>query len=143
MKLLKILYKITLIGLFLSLLLSGPALGHEEAPLKFPAAEGSKSFDFEVDHINDRGIQLYQQGHFRKSIYQFKKALSLSQQLRDPGQGILNYNLALSLHKIGLHEKAAEQFYEARRFARGNKNILGSELLKMHECWFNPIVPCK
>ena len=125
-------------------ILCGMALGDEEKPLKLPPVEGSKSFDLEIDQINDRGIELYRQGQFDASIEHFKKALSLARQLRDPAQGILSYNLALGLHKAGRHEESTEQFYAARRFARGNRTILDSELFKKHECGFNPSVrPCK
>ena len=136
-------YKISLTGLFLLVILCGTGLGKEEEPLKLPVSEGSKSFDFEIDQINDRGIQFYQQGQFSQSIVQFKKALNLAEQLKDPSQGILNYNLALSLHKADRHEESTEQFYAARRLALGNPRILGSELLKMHECGYNPSVSCK
>ncbi|GJL78889.1 MAG: hypothetical protein NPINA01_18780 [Nitrospinaceae bacterium] len=121
----------------------GPAWGENEIPIQLPKVEGSKSFDLEIGQINGQGIKLYQQGHFEKAIEQFKKALNLAQQLRDPGQGILYFNLALSFHKSGQHEKATKQFYSARRLAKGNKRILESELLKMHECGLNPGVPCE
>lgn len=113
-----------------------------EAPLNLPKVEGSKSFDLEISQINSQAIKQYQMGLFNDAAEQFKKALVLSQQLRDPSQGILHYNLSLSLHRSGEHEEATKQFYSARRFARGNKKILESELLKMHECGLNPSVPC-
>ena len=49
---------------------------------------------------------------------------------------------AVHNYKMGLFSKAAKQFYSARRFARGNPKILESELLKMHECGFNPNITC-
>ena len=73
----------------------------------------------------------------------FKKALNLARQLRAPSQGILYFNLSLSLHKSGNHEEATKQFYSARRFSRGNSKILESELLKIHECGFKPSVSCE
>ena len=108
-----------------------------------PKAEGSKSFDLQIDQINGRGIQLYRQGNFDKAIEYFTKALNLARQLRDPSRGIVYYNLALSLYESGKHEEAAKQFFLARRFARGNPIILNSELLEMYECGFNPSVACK
>jgi len=120
----------------------GPAWSQEEAPLSLPKAEGSKSFDLKIDQSNSQGIQLYRQGNYQKAVAHFKKALNLAKQLRDPSQGIMYYNLALSLHKIGQHEESAKQFYSARRFARGNPTILKSKLLEMHECGLNPSVPC-
>ena len=131
------------VAVFLLTLLSAPLWGDTESPLSLPKAEGSKSFDLEISQINRLAIKKYQQGLFEIAAEHFKKAVNLAQQLRDPSQGILYFNLALSLHKLGHHEKAAKQFYAARRFARGNSKILESELLKMHECGFNPSVSCK
>ena len=113
--------------------LCGPVWSETEGPLKLPKVEGSKSFDLEISQINRLAIKKYQQGLFEMAAEHFKKAVNLAQQLRDPSQGILYFNLALSLHKSGHHEKAAKQFYSARRFARGNSKILESELLKTHE----------
>jgi tetratricopeptide (TPR) repeat protein len=123
------LYSTVLILIFLC----GPVWSETEGPLKLPKVEGSKSFDLEISQINRLAIKKYQEGLFEIAAEHFKKAVNLSQQLRDPSQGILYFNLALSLHKSGHHEKAAKQFYSARRFARGNSKILESELLKTHE----------
>ena len=121
------------ITIFFLIFLCGPVWSETEGPLKLPRVEGSKSFDLEISQINRLGIKKYQQGLFEMAAEHFKKAVNLSQQLRDPSQGILYFNLALSLHKSGHHKKAAKQFYSARRFARGNSKILESELLKTHE----------
>ena len=123
------LYSTILILIFLC----GPVWSETEGPLKLPKVEGSKSFDLEISQINRLAIKKYQQGLFEMAAEHFKKAVNLSQQLRDPSQGILYFNLALSLHKSEHHEEAAKQFYSARRFARGNSKILESELLKTHE----------
>jgi tetratricopeptide (TPR) repeat protein len=123
--------------------LCGPVWSETEGPLKLPRVEGSKSFDLEISQINRLAIKKYQQGLFEIAAEHFKKAVNLAKQLRDPSQGILYFNLSLSLHKSGNHEEATKQFYSARRFARGNSKILESELLKMHECGFNPSVSCK
>jgi len=131
------------ITVFLLMFLCGPVWSEPEGPLKLPKVEGSKSFDLEISQINSLAIKKYQQGLFENAAENFKKALTLAQQLRDPSQGILHFNLSLSLHKSGNHEEATEQFYAAQRFARGNPKILESELLKMHECGFNPSVSCK
>jgi tetratricopeptide (TPR) repeat protein len=120
-----------------------PVWSETEGPLKLPKVEGSKSFDLEISQINRFAIEKYQQGLFDNAGEHFKKALNLAQQLRDPSQGILYFNLSLSLHKSGNHKEATKQFYSARRYARGNSKILESELLKMHECGFNPSVPCE
>ena len=128
---------------FILYFLCGPVWGETESPLKLPKVEGSKSFDLEISQINSLAIKKYKQGLFEKAGEHFKKALNLAKQLRDPSQGILYFNLSLSLHKLGNHEEATKQFYSARRFARGNPKILESELLKMHECGFNPSISCE
>ena len=127
---------------FLFTVLCIPVWSETEVPLNLPQVEGSKSFDLEVSQINREAIKNYQMGLFSKAVTQFKKAVNLSRQLRDPSQGILHFNLSLSLHKEGEHEEATKHFYSARRFARGNRKILESELLKMHECGFNPSISC-
>ena len=127
---------------FLFTVLCIPVWSETEVPLNLPQVEGSKSFDLEVSQINREAIKKYQMGLFSKAVTQFKKAVNLSRQLRDPSQGILHFNLSLSLHKEGEHEEATKHFYSARRFARGNPKILESELLKMHECGFNPSISC-
>ena len=127
---------------FLLTTLCIPAWSETEVPLNLPQVEGSKSFDLEISQINKQAVQNYKTGLFSKATKQFKKAVNLSRQLRDPSQGIINFNLSLSLHKEGKHEEATKYFYSARRFARGNPKILDSELLKMHECGFNPNITC-
>ena len=131
------------ITIFFLMFLCGPVWSETEGPLKLPKVEGSKSFDLEISQINRLAIKKYQQGLFEMAAEHFKKAVNLAQQLRDPSQGILYFNLSLSLHKSGNHKEATKQFYSARRFARGNSKILESELLKMHECGFNPSIPCE
>ena len=127
---------------FLFMVLCIPVWSKTEVPLSLPKVEGSKSFDLEISQINREAIKSYQMGLFSKAVKQFKKAVNLSRQLRDPSQGILHFNLSLSLHKEGNHEEATKHFYSAKRFARGNPKILESELLKMHECGFNPSISC-
>ena len=127
---------------FLFTVLCIPVWSETEVPLNLPKMEGSKSFDLEISQINREATKNYQMDLFSKAVKQFKKAVNLSQQLRDPSQGILHFNLSLSLHKKGNHEEATKHFYSARRFARGNPKILESELLKMHECGFNPSISC-
>ena len=131
------------ITIFFLIFLCGPVWSETEGPLKLPRVEGSKSFDLEISQINRLAIKKYQQGLFESAAEHFKKAVNLAQQLRDPSQGILYFNLALSLHELGSHEEANKQFYSARRFARGNSKILESALLKMHECGFNHSISCE
>ncbi len=142
----KFLTKLQLLAFVAVLLLTTSAenvRSANEIPVELPRSEGSKSFDMEIDQLNHQGVEFFHQKNFDKATAHFKKALHLSQQLRDPAQGILNFNLALSLHALGQHEAATPYFAEARKFARGNKVILQSGLLRMHECGFNPSVDCK
>ena len=88
---------------FLFTVLCIPVWSETEVPLNLPQVEGSKSFDLEVSQINREAIKNYQMGLFSKAVTQFKKAVNLSRQLRDPSQGILHFNLSLSLHKEGEH----------------------------------------
>jgi tetratricopeptide (TPR) repeat protein len=125
------------------IVLCGQTWATQESPIKLPKVEGSKSFDLEISQINQQGIELFDEGSFETAIEKFKKGMNLAEQLRDPSKGILYFNLALSLHMSGRHEEATTQFYLAQRFARGNPKILDSELLKMHECGFNPNIPCR
>jgi len=124
------------------LFLFGQAWATQETPIALPKQEGSKRFDLEISQINNQAIKIYSQGLYQEAIKNFKKALILSKQFRDPSQGILHYNLSLGLHKSGNHEEATKQFQSAKRFSRGNKRILNSELMKLHECGFNPNIPC-
>jgi tetratricopeptide (TPR) repeat protein len=94
---------------FLFLLIPIVVLAGQEVPLEIPKIEGSKSFDFEVAQFNEKGNQLYQQGEFEQAIGQFKKALKLAEQFRDPSLGILHFNYALSLHHLGNHKEALKE----------------------------------
>ena len=114
----------------------------KEIPMELPKVEGSKSFDLEIDKFNYKGIVAFKKGSFEVAIDLFKKASNLAKRLRDPSQGIVSYNLALSLHNLNKYDEAIKQFYTARRFARGNQKIIKSELLKLYECGLNPSVPC-
>jgi len=138
MKIYKFLLFILLIFLFTSFIASA----EQEIPLEIPKMEGSKSFDFEVVQLNERGIQQYEQGRFEQANDNFKKALKLAEQFRDPSLGILHFNYALGLHNLGNHKEALKEFYQARRFARQNKKIMQSQLLRMHECGLNPSITC-
>ena len=76
-------------------------LAEQEVPLEIPKMEGSKSFDSEIGQLNNKGIHLYQQRNFKQAGDQFKKALNLAEQFRDPSQGIMHFNYALSMHHLG------------------------------------------
>ena len=113
-----------------------------ESPISIPKIEGSKNFDLEISKANQSGIGLFKIKSFKEARHAFKKAQLLSQQLRDPAQGIVSFNLGLSLHKLGLHENAVKYFMIAKKYARGNSLILNSKLVRLHECGFNPSIIC-
>ena len=114
-----------------------------ETPIVLPKTEGSKNFDFEISMANQNGINQYNSKLFSEARRYFKKAQTLAKQFRDPGLGIVSFNLGLTLHKLNLHENAVKAFLIAKKYARGNDSILNSKLLRFHECGFNPSIPCE
>ena len=113
-----------------------------EIPLLLPKAEGSKKFDLEISIANQKGIGHFNSKLFNEARESFSKAQSLAKQFRDPGLGIVSFNLGLTLHKLKLHESAVKAFLIAKKYARGKSMILGSKLVHTHECGFNPSIPC-
>ena len=113
-----------------------------EAPLILPKVEGSKNFDLEISIANQKGISHFNSKSFNEARESFLKAQSLAKQFRDPGLGIVSFNLGLTLHKLNLHESAVKAFLIAKKYARGNSMILSSKLVHTHECGFNPSIPC-
>ena len=114
-----------------------------ETPIVLPKTEGSKNFDLEISIANQNGINQYNSNSFSEARRYFKRAQSLAKQFRDPGLGIVSFNLGLALHKLNLHENAVKAFLIAKKYARGNDSILNSKLLRFHECGFNPSIPCE
>ena len=113
-----------------------------ELPILLPKVEGSKNYDLEISTLNQKGINQFNDHIFDKARESFKKAMLLAMQFRDPGLGIVSFNLGLTLHKLNLHENAVKPFLQAKKYARGNRVILDSKLLRFHECGFNPSIPC-
>ncbi|MEK9630201.1 MAG: tetratricopeptide repeat protein, partial [Nitrospinota bacterium] len=122
---------------------TGLVFGEEELPVHLPKSEGSKNFDLEISIANEKGIRLFWSEKFDAALEYFVKAQSLAKQFRDPGLGVVSFNLGLTLHKLNLHEDAVEVFATAKKYARGNRLILDSNLIRFHECGFNPSIPCK
>ena len=114
-----------------------------ETPIQLPKKEGSKNFDLEISLANTNGIKQFDINSFSEAKNFFMKAQTLAKQFRDPGLGIVSFNLGLTLHKLNLHENAVKAFLIAKRYARGNSSILDSKLLRFHECGFNPSIPCE
>jgi len=113
-----------------------------ETPIQLPKKEGSKNFDLEISLANKNGIKYFESKSFTEAQKYFMKAQSLAKQFRDPGLGIVSFNLGLTLHKLNLHENAVKAFLISKKYARGNILILDSKLLRFHECGFNPSIPC-
>ena len=114
-----------------------------ETQIVLSKTEGSKNFDLEISIANQNGINQYKSKSFSEARRHFKRAQSLAKQFRDPGLGIVSFNLGLTLHKLKLHENAVKAFLIAKKYARGNDSILNSKLLRFHECGFNPSIPCE
>ena len=106
--------------------ISIPANTGLEIPIVLPKTEGSKNFDLEISIANQNGINQYNSKSFNEARMFFKKAQSLAKQFRDPGLGIVSFNLGLTLHKLNLHENAVKAFLIAKKYARGNDSILNS-----------------
>ena len=81
-----------------------------ETPIVLPKTEGSKNFDLEISIANQNGINQYNSKSFSEARRYFKRAQSLAKQFRDPGLGIVSFNLGLALHKLNLHENAVKAF---------------------------------
>ena len=86
-----------------------------ETPIKLPKTEGSKNFDLEITLANKNGINHFESKSFNEAKNFFMKAQSLAKQFRDPGLGIVSFNLGLTLHKLDLHESAVKAFLIAKR----------------------------
>ena len=118
-----------LVILFL-ILLSLPIALYAENLIGLPRTEGSKSFDMEINQLNNIGIKYYSLKELDKAEEKLKKATNLAQQLRDPSLGVIAFNRALVLHHLHKNKEARKYFTLAKRFARGNIRILNSQILK-------------
>lgn len=97
-----------------------------EGPLELPSAYFLKIPD-EVRKLNREGIDHFLSRDFEKSLRYFQEALRL-----DPKRGILLYNEAITLDRLGRHKEATIKFEQAKHHARGNELILGSPVLQTH-----------
>ena len=118
-----------LVILFL-ILLSLPIALYAENLIGLPRTEGSKSFDMEINQLNNIGIKYYSLKELDKAEEKLKKATNLAQQLRDPSLGVIAFNRALVLHHLHKKKEATKYFTLAKRYARGDIRILNSQLLK-------------
>jgi tetratricopeptide (TPR) repeat protein len=97
-----------------------------------PRTEGSKSFDMEINQLNNIGIKHYSLRELDKAEEKLKKATNLAQQLRDPSLGVIAFNRALVLHQLHKNKEAIKFFILAKKYARGDIRILNSQLLKTY-----------
>jgi tetratricopeptide (TPR) repeat protein len=118
-----------LVILFL-ILLSLPITLYAENLIGLPRTEGSKSFDMEINQLNNIGIKYYSLKELDKAEEKLKKATNLAQQLRDPSLGVIAFNRALVLHHLHKNKDAIKYFTLAKRYARGDIRILNSQILK-------------
>ncbi|MBT4127736.1 MAG: tetratricopeptide repeat protein [Nitrospina sp.] len=118
-----------LVILFL-ILLSLPITLYAENLIGLPRTEGSKSFDMEINQLNNIGIKHYSLKELDKAEEKLKKATNLAQQLRDPSLGVIAFNRALVLHHLHKNKEAITYFTLAKRYARGDIRILNSQILK-------------
>jgi tetratricopeptide (TPR) repeat protein len=118
-----------LVILFL-ILLSLPIALYAENLIGLPRTEGSKSFDMEINQLNNIGIKYYSLKELDKAEEKLKKATNLAQQLRDPSLGVIAFNRALVLHHLHKNKEAIKYFTLAKRYARGDIRILNSQILK-------------
>jgi tetratricopeptide (TPR) repeat protein len=101
-----------------------------EELIGLPRTEGSKSFDMEINQLNNIGIKYYSLKELDKAAEKLKKATNLAQQLRDPSLGVIAFNRALVLHHLHKNKEAIKYFTLAKRYARGDIRILNSQILK-------------
>ena len=118
-----------LVILFL-ILLSLPITLYAENLIVLPRTEGSKSFDMEINQLNNIGIKHYSLKELDKAEEKLKKATNLAQQFRDPSLGVIAFNRALVLHHLHKNKEATKYFTLAKRYARGDIRILNSQILK-------------
>jgi len=124
----KLLINILVILFLISLSL--PITLYADNLIGLPRTEGSKSFDMEINQLNNIGIRHYSLKELDKAEEKLKKATNLAQQLRDPSLGVIAFNRALVLHHLHKNKEATKYFTLAKRYARGDIRILNSQILK-------------
>lgn len=76
---------------------------------------------------NLQGIRAYQQERWDEARRHFEAAVKASPDLAEP-----HYNLALTLHQLGDHQAATEQFKKAAELDPNNDTIRDSPLYQRH-----------
>ena len=121
---------INILAILFLMLLSLPITLYAENLIGLPRTEGSKSFDMEINQLNNIGIKHYSLKELDKAEEKLKKATNLAQQFRDPSLGVIAFNRALVLHHLHKNKEAIKYFTLAKRYARGDIRILNSQILK-------------
>ena len=80
-----------------------------------------------VSELNLAGIQEYNNGRWEAAREKFELALQA-----DPHLPEAHFNLALSLHKLELHDQATTHFRQAGKLAPQNKEIINSAIYRNH-----------
>ena len=75
----------------------------------------------------NNGVSQFNQGQLNKAINHFQQALK-----KNPRSAVANYNMALTLNRMGRSDKAAKYFQKAAKLGRGNPFIQHSSILKQH-----------
>lgn len=76
---------------------------------------------------NLEGIQAYRQGHWEAARQKFESAVQA-----DPDLPEAHFNLALTLHKLELHDQATDHFRQAGTLAPDDRAIVDSTIYKNH-----------
>ena len=80
-----------------------------------------------ASELNTKGIQYYQKSQWEQARSAFEAAIE-----RDSTLPEAHFNLALTFHKLGSHEKAKAHFSRAGELAPNNKDIVESSLYRNH-----------
>ena len=94
-------------------------------PLEIEFSEGSNhKITSSVQLFNKKGNKSYLKGEFPKALRLYSKALKLA-----PEVGLIHYNIALCLLNLNKTSEAVKHFKLAKRYSKGDKRILNSELV--------------
>jgi len=76
---------------------------------------------------NAEGIEHYNMGHWDVAKKHFEAAIKSDPKAAEP-----QYNLALTLHELGVHSQATDYFKKAAELAPGNTAITESSAYRSH-----------
>ncbi|UCE63029.1 MAG: tetratricopeptide repeat protein [Nitrospirota bacterium] len=81
----------------------------------------------QASQLNLEGIEEYNRGQWEPARKKFELAVQADPQLPEA-----HFNLALTLHKLELHEQATTHFRQAGELAPDNKEIVDSTIYRNH-----------